>query len=113
MRRVTNHLLIEIEKLPAHVIFVCATNSERLIDTAIKRRFDLVINVPAPTRELRLQCARRELDPSLTPGSDLTHLAERVADLCLENLFHVTERCRQIRRDLVLNGGHGVESLLH
>ena len=57
-------------------------------------------------------CAQRELAPALTPGNDVSNLAEQVADLGLENLFFVTERCRQIRRDLVLNSGQGIEALL-
>jgi SpoVK/Ycf46/Vps4 family AAA+-type ATPase len=112
IRRVTNHLLIAIEKLPAYVTLVCATNAENLLDDAIKRRFDLTIEIPAPTRALKLLCAQRELAPALTPGKDVSNLADRVADLSLENLFYVTERCRQIRRDLVLNSGQGVEALL-
>jgi len=113
IRRVTNHLLIAIEKLPPHVTLVCATNAESLLDEAIKRRFDLAIDLPQPTRALKLRCAKRELDPALTPGLDVSHLAETVADLGLENLFFVTERCRQIRRDLVLNQGRGIDALLN
>lgn len=112
IRRVTNHLLIAIEKLPPTAVLICATNAEALIDDAIRRRFDFDIEIPAPTRELKVQCARRELRPELTPGTDVSQLADEVADLGLENLFFVTERCRQIRRDLVLNGGTGIQSLL-
>lgn len=112
IRRVTNHLLIAIEKLPPHVTLVCATNAEQLLDEAILRRFDLAIDIPSPTPALRLACAQRELSPELTPGVDVSHLAQRVAELELENLFYVTERCKQIRRDLVLNQGRGVEALL-
>lgn len=112
IRRITNHLLIAIEKLPSYVTLVCATNADNLLDEAIKRRFDFAIEIPTPTRALKLLCAQRELAPALTPGNDVSSLAEQVADLELESLFYVTERCRQIRRDLVLNNGQGIESLL-
>jgi SpoVK/Ycf46/Vps4 family AAA+-type ATPase len=112
IRRITNHLLIAIEKLPPYVTLVCATNAQGLLDEAITRRFDVTVEIPAPTRDLQLRCAQRELAPALTPGRDVSHLAARVADLGLENLFYVTERCRQIRRDLVLNAGQGIEALL-
>ncbi|WP_136256307.1 AAA family ATPase [Metallibacterium scheffleri] len=111
IRRVTNHLMIEIERLPASVVLVCATNAYGLLDEAIKRRFDFAIAIPSPTRDLRLHRARDELRPELTPGHDLSAYAERIADLNLENLHFVTERCRELRRDLVLNAGGGIDEL--
>ena len=111
IRRVTNHLMIEIERLPSSVVLVCATNAEGLLDEAIKRRFDFAIEIPSPTRDLRLQRARDELRPELTPGHDLSAYAERIADLDLANLHFVTERCRELRRDLVLNAGRGIDAL--
>jgi len=107
VRRVTNHLLIAIERLPPTVVFVCATNAVELLDPAIRRRFDFAVELPAPTPELRLLCARRELSPDLTPGLDVSDRAGEVAQLPLTNLFEVVEHCRQIRRDLVL--GESVE----
>ncbi len=112
IRRVTNHLMIEIERLPSSVMLVCATNAPGALDDAIKRRFDFTVEIPSPTRELRLQRARDELRPALTPGHDLSAYAERIADLSLENLHFVTERCRELRRDLVLNAGQGIEALV-
>ena len=102
LRRVTNHLLIAIERLPSSVVLVCATNAAQLIDAALKRRFDFTLELPEPTDELKRRCARRELAPGLTPGTDVSHMAEDVATLPLTNLFEVVEHCRQIRRDLVL-----------
>lgn len=111
IRRVTNHLMIEIERLPSIVVLVCATNAEGLLDEAVKRRFGFTIEIAAPDRRLRLQRARDELRPELTPGHDLSAYAERVADLEIENLHFVTERCREIRRDLVLHAGRSIETL--
>ncbi len=111
IRRVTNHLMIEIERLPSSVVLVCATNAEDLLDEAIKRRFDFAIEIPSPTRDLRLRRARDELRPELTPGRDLSAYAERIADLDLANLHFVTERCREMRRDLVLNHGQTITEL--
>lgn len=112
MRRITNQLLISLERLPSTCMFVAATNSLNLVDAALKRRFDFVLEVPAPSRDLRQRCASKELSPSLTPGRDVSHLAERVSSLSLKNLFEVVGLCKRIRRDLVLNDGVGVESLL-
>lgn len=112
MRRITNQLLISLDRLPASCVFVAATNCPGLVDPALKRRFDLVLELPAPTIAMMQLCANKELSASLTPGRDVTHLAKRVAALPLKNLFEVVEICRRIRRDLALNEGIGVEVVL-
>lgn len=112
IRRITNHLLIAIDRLPSSVVFVGATNAEKLIDGALKRRFDFVIELPAPTRDLVLQCAQRELDPVITPGHNVLGLADQIADIGMKNLSSTVNLCRRIRRDLVLNKGIGIEGIL-
>lgn len=112
IRRVTNQLLILLDRLPPTCMFVAATNADELLDRAIQRRFDFVLELPAPTRELREQCARRELSPSLTPGCDVSHHVEAVAALPLPNLSGLVKLCQRIRRDLVLNHGDGVQGII-
>lgn len=112
MRRITNQLLIAIERLPASCVFIAATNADNLLDSALKRRFDFVIEVPSPTVELRLQCAQKELDPVITPGHDVLHLADQIALMNLPNLSAVVNFCKRIRRDLVLNSGAGIDALV-
>lgn len=111
MRRITNHMLISLDCLPSSCVLVAATNALGLIDRALKRRFDHVIEVPSPTSELRLRCARKELDPTVTPGHDVLHLAGRIAEMPL-NLYDVVGVCQRIRRDLVLNKGAGIEAIV-
>lgn len=113
MRRVTNQLLISLDKLPHYCVFVAATNSENLIDKAILRRFDFSLNIQAPTPELILQLARKELDPARTPGNDVLHFAPRIAKMKLKNMSETVMLCQQIRRDLVLNDGWGIEAILN
>ncbi len=112
IRRITNQLLIAIDHLPSTCVLVAATNCPELVDGALKRRFDFAFEIPAPTRELMLRCAERQLAPELTPGHDVSDLAERVVSLRLVNLSDVVNVCQRIRRDLVLNEGKGVEGLL-
>ncbi|HGM7876944.1 TPA: AAA family ATPase [Pseudomonas aeruginosa] len=112
VRRITNQLLISLERLPSHCLFIAATNAEEQVDKAIMRRFDLQIEVPPPTEETRRRTAEFELALERTPGKDLRHLAGRIASLGQKNLFEVVSLCRRIRRDLVLNRGQGLESLL-
>lgn len=112
MRRVTNLLLVEIERLPSDCVFVAATNEEELIDPALARRFDVVLEIASPSEEMRRRCIEKELAPEITPGYDLRSRFERLARLPLTNLDAVTKLCRRIRRDLVLNGGGGFEDLI-
>jgi predicted AAA+ superfamily ATPase len=51
IKRVVSTLLLQIDRLPAHVIVVCATNHGELLDRAAWRRFQLRLTLPKPTRE--------------------------------------------------------------
>ena len=112
IRRVTNQLLILMDRLPASCVLVAATNAETLLDRAVHRRFDFVLEIPAPTPEIQLIVATRELAPALTPGHDVSDHASTVAALNLPNLSALVNRCERIRRDLVLNAGRGLPALL-
>ena len=50
IKRVVSTLLLQIDRLPAHVIVVCATNHSELLDRAAWRRFQLRLSLDAPTR---------------------------------------------------------------
>lgn len=112
IRRATNQLLILMDRLPATCMFVAATNADELLDRAIHRRFDFVLELPAPTIELRQRCAQRELDKSLTPGHNVMHLIDVVANLPLANLSALVKLCQRIRRDLVLNDGGDIQAII-
>lgn len=107
IRRVTNQLLILLDRLPPTCVFVAATNADELLDRAIQRRFDYLIELPAPTSELRLRCVEREFAPSMTPGHDLTCHTSAVAELPFPNLSTLVKLCQRIRREYALNGGDG------
>lgn len=112
MRRVTNQLLISLDKLPHYCVFVAATNSESLIDKAILRRFDFNLNIEAPTPDLVKRLAEKELDPKRTPGSNVLHHADVISKLGLKNMSEVVMLCQRIRRDLVLNQGQGIKAII-
>ena len=50
IKRVVSTLLLQIDRLPAHVIVVCATNHSELLDRAAWRRFQICLSVDEPTR---------------------------------------------------------------
>lgn len=50
IKRVVSTLLLQIDRLPSHVIAICATNHAELLDRAAWRRFQLRLTLPAPSR---------------------------------------------------------------
>ncbi|TAN03105.1 MAG: ATP-binding protein [Rhodanobacteraceae bacterium] len=98
LRRVTNQLLLALDRLADHVLLVCATNADTLVDHALRRRFDTHIEIAAPSLELRLECAKRELSPELCNGVDMRAQARHVATTVTENIDAVVKACREIRR---------------
>ena len=51
IKRVVSTLLMQIDRLPSHVIVIAATNHSELLDRAAWRRFQIRLELPAPTRE--------------------------------------------------------------
>lgn len=49
MKRVVSSLLLQIDRLPAHVLTIAATNHAELLDRAAWRRFQVRLALPAPT----------------------------------------------------------------
>lgn len=50
IKRVVSTLLLQIDRLPSHVIVVSSTNHSELLDRAAWRRFQLRLELPAPSR---------------------------------------------------------------
>lgn len=53
LKRIVNVLLKELEEWPIHSVLIAATNHPELLDPAIHRRFDLVLDVPLPGEKER------------------------------------------------------------
>lgn len=53
LKRIVNVLLKELEDWPLHSVLVAATNHPELLDPAIHRRFDVVIEIPLPDQSER------------------------------------------------------------
>jgi SpoVK/Ycf46/Vps4 family AAA+-type ATPase len=49
VKRVVSSLLLQIDRLPSHVIVVAATNHAELLDRAVWRRFQIRLQLPPPT----------------------------------------------------------------
>ncbi len=77
IKRVVSTLLLQIDRLPAHVIVICATNHAELLDRAAWRRFQLRLLLDSPRRSdatKYLDTLRRRL------GGDLGLAPRTIAD---------------------------------
>lgn len=59
LKRIVNVLLKELEDWPVHSVLVAATNHPDLLDTAIRRRFDLTLDLPLPGDAERVSIMQR------------------------------------------------------
>ncbi len=49
IKRVVSSLLLQLDALPSYVVIVAASNHPELLDRAVWRRFQVRLNLPAPT----------------------------------------------------------------
>jgi hypothetical protein len=59
LKRIVNVLLKELEEWPMHSVLIAATNHPELLDSAIRRRFDLTLDLPMPGDEERVSIMER------------------------------------------------------
>lgn len=115
MRRITNQLLISLERLPPHTILITATNAEELIDVALKRRFDTQITVNPPTKETKRKIVESEFKTELLPNLDESkrkNLIETVLKLKeLSSAWSIINKCKEARRDLALTNGENLPKM--
>jgi AAA+ superfamily predicted ATPase len=102
IKRVVSTLLLQLDRLPSHVVVCAATNHSELLDRAVWRRFQLRLELPAPTRDQR---AAYVDSLSTALGMRLTRsprtIADRLKDASYAELeeFVVELRRRQILSD--------------
>jgi SpoVK/Ycf46/Vps4 family AAA+-type ATPase len=53
LKRIVSVLLKELEEWPLHSVLIAATNHPELLDPAIHRRFDVVLEIPLPNETER------------------------------------------------------------
>ena len=77
LKRLVTVLIQEIDRWPAHSILIAATNHPDLLDPAVWRRFNRVLEFPMPTQTELKQLIRQlipETDRSIVPPEMLAHL---------------------------------------
>ncbi|HEY2054440.1 MAG TPA: ATP-binding protein [Solirubrobacterales bacterium] len=53
LKRLVNMLLLELDRWPSSGLLVAATNHPQLLDPAVERRFDLIVDLPLPDFDQR------------------------------------------------------------
>lgn len=55
IKRVVSSLLLQVDRLPSHVVVIAATNHADLLDRAVWRRMQLRLGLPQPTRAAKIE----------------------------------------------------------
>lgn len=103
IKRVVSFLLMQLDQLPSYVIVVAATNHAELLDRAVWRRFQLRIEMPAPSRASIAALVERffEAWPD-DPGITANKVAAAMDHASFAEVF---EFCQNIRRQHILSQG--------
>lgn len=87
IKRVVSSLLLQVDALPSYVVVVTATNHPELLDRAVWRRFQLRLQLPAPTSAQVQEWFRRfEERFGLKLGVAATTLAKRLKGVSFSEL---------------------------
>lgn len=102
LKRIVNVLLQEVDRWPASGLLVAATNHPELLDRAVWRRFERVLDLKVPGVELREQILKRMLAThrQVVDEGDLNLVALATADMSgsdLERLVNEVVRNSLIR----------------
>ncbi|WP_454259815.1 AAA family ATPase [Pseudoxanthomonas mexicana] len=100
IKRVVSSLLLQIDALPSHVVVVTATNHAELLDRAVWRRFQLRLELPAPTAAQKEEWfARLQSKLEVSLGMTPKMLA---AKLDASSFSDLEQFCEDVQRRYVL-----------
>jgi len=99
IKRIVSTLVLQLDRLPSHVIVCAATNHSELLDRAVWRRFQLRLELPSPTRAERTAFVGALCDRlGMRLGKSARTIADRLRDASYADLeeFIVELRRREI-----------------
>jgi AAA+ superfamily predicted ATPase len=107
IRRVLGSFLQFLEQDDSDSLIVCATNHRQLLDAALFRRFDSVLEYVSPTREVAVKIMRSRLAIFDTGAVDWDVVAAGS-----EGLSHaeITHACEQAAKHSILAGTRSVDT---
>jgi SpoVK/Ycf46/Vps4 family AAA+-type ATPase len=102
LKRLVTVLLQEIDEWPAGGLLIAATNHPDLLDPAVWRRFEVIIDFPKPSQKHLAAVVRDLLDAAASsPWPEILGVA-----LTGDSFSDATQKIRRARRLAALNGGH-------
>lgn len=102
IKRVVSSLLLQVDRLPSHVIVVAATNHPELLDRAVWRRMQVRIDLPTPDLSGRAEWFARWFDRmGWGPELPIGYLIKQLDGLSYAEL---EEFSLDVQRRLVLAG---------
>lgn len=102
IKRVVSSLLLQVDKLPSHVIVIAATNHAELLDRAVWRRMQLRLTLPNPTRAGKVEWLQAW---SSRTGVSFGMSARTVADrLTAVSYAELEEFALDVQRRSILSG---------
>ncbi|MFC8348534.1 AAA family ATPase [Streptomyces sp. NPDC057280] len=102
VRRVLNSFLQFLEQDESESLIIAATNHPRLLDRAIFRRFDTLVNYPLPSPNVARKVIRNRL-----AGFDLAAIDWQELDSAISGLSHgeITVAAETTAKKCILSGG--------
>ena len=103
-RRILNSFLVFLDDCSYESIVVAATNHKTILDKALFRRFDIVIDYSLPDEQQAIQIIRNRLG-TLAKGVKWSYLANEFAGLSHSDLERAAELAA---KNVILSGGQTV-----
>lgn len=102
IKRVVSSLLLQVDRLPSHVVVIAATNHPELLDRAAWRRMQLRLELPQPTRAAKVEwlnawAERHRVDLGLSPRT----ISDRLREVSFAEL---EDFALDVQRRLILSG---------
>ncbi len=108
IKRVLNSFLINIEKDQSNSIIICATNLPDMLDKALFRRFDEVIEFPLPSEEEIFTMLTRQLQAfEFAQAVDFHSIAKQFLGL---NFSDIVRACEETIKAMILSGKTRLQS---
>lgn len=100
MSRVVNMLLTKLDDMNMKGIFIACTNRFDDIDDAIKRRFDVAIEIKKPAPATMFKMVQRLTDDIKLPPEIMGKLEAQTND---KSPAELTKMCQALKRDHIIN----------
>jgi len=111
IKRVVNVLLMELEDWPVSSVLIATSNHPELLDKAIWRRFDHIVEMPLPEVEQRYCLLRSQVAELFEKEKDVEKILHPISQL-LENKSSadICKFANNIKRRIILRDENAIEA---